>query len=115
MEHARFAGLDIDKEQISIAVAASGRSGAVEFLAEIANEPRAIGKLCDRLRRPGKPPAFCHDAGPCGYGVHRQRTSLGDRCDVAAPSLIPVKAGDRVKTNRRVATMLTRLHRAPVI
>ena len=52
MEHTRFIGLDIHKERISIAVAESGRSGAVEYLGEIANEPGAIGKLCDRLGRP---------------------------------------------------------------
>src|ERR1700716_530258 len=112
MEHTRFIGLDIHKERISVAVAESERSGAVEYLGEIANEPGAISKLCDRLRRPGKPLAFCYEAGPCGYGIHRQLTRLGHRCDVVAPSLIPTKAGDRVKTNRRDATMLARLHRA---
>ncbi len=112
MEDTRFIGLDIHKERISVAVAQSGRSGTVEYLGEIINEPGAISKLCDRLRRPGKPLAFCYEAGPCGYGVHRQLTSLGHRCDVVAPSLIPTKAGDRVKTNRRDATMLARLHRA---
>ena len=112
MEHTRFIGLDIHKERISVAVAQSGRSGAVEYLGEIANEPGAISKLCDRLRRPGKPLAFCYEAGPCGYGVHRQLKSLGHRCDVVAPSLIPMKPGDRVKTNRRDATLLARLHRA---
>ena len=112
MEHTRFVGLDIHKERISIAVAESGRSGAVEYLGEISNDPVAIGKLCDRLARPGKTLAFCYEAGPCGYGVHRQLTSLGHRCDVVAPSLIPNKSGDRVKTNRRDATMLARLHRA---
>src|SRR5256886_14221466 len=60
---------------------------------------------------PGKPLAFCYEAGPCGYGIHRQLTRLGHQCDVVAPSLIPTKAGDRVKTNRRDATMLARLHR----
>ena len=55
---------------------------------------------------------MCYEAGPCGYGVHRQLTSLGHRCDVVAPSLIPHKPGDRVKTDRRDATMLARLHRA---
>src|ERR1700675_2313954 len=72
MEHTRFIGLDIHKERISIAVAESGRSGAVEYLGEVANDPGAISKLCDRLGRPGKPLAFCYEAGPCGYGVHRQ-------------------------------------------
>src|SRR3977135_3909218 len=112
MEHTRFIGFGIQNEWISCAVGGSGRSGAVEYLGEIANEPGAISKLCDRLRRPGKPLAFCYEAGPCGYGIHRQLTRLGHRCDVVAPSLIPTKAGDRVKTNRRDATMLARLHRA---
>ena len=67
MEHTRFIGLDIHKERISVAVAQSGRSGAVEYLGEIINEPGAISKLCDRLRRSGKPLAFCYEAGPCGY------------------------------------------------
>src|SRR6202035_584090 len=112
MDHTRFIGLDIHKERISVAVAESGRSGAVESLGEIANEPGAISKLCDRLRRPGKPLAFCYEAGPCGYGIHRQLTRLGHRCDVVAPSLIPRKVGDRVKTDRRDAMMLAQTLRA---
>ncbi|BCH26944.1 transposase [Mesorhizobium sp. L-8-3] len=68
--------------------------------------------LQERWNRPSKPLAFCYEAGPCGYGVYRQLTSLGHRCDVAAPSLIPRKPGDRVKTNRRDTTMLARLNRA---
>jgi transposase len=112
MEHTRFVGMDVHKEKISIAVAESGRGGALEYIGEIDNDPGAIRKLCERLGRPGKPLAFCYEAGPCGYGVHRQLTSLGHRCDVVAPSLIPKKSGDRVKTNRRDATILARLHRA---
>jgi transposase len=112
MEHIRFVGLDIHKERISIAASESGRSGAVEYLGEIANDPGAISKLCVRLGRPGKLLAFCYEAGPCGYGVYRQLTSLGHRCDVVAPSLIPTKPGNRVKTDRRDAIMLARLHRA---
>jgi hypothetical protein len=72
MEHTRFVGMDIHKEKISIAVAESGRGGAVEYLGEIANDPGAIRKLCERLGRPGKPLAFCYEAGPCGYGAHRE-------------------------------------------
>jgi transposase len=82
------------------------------ILGETDNEAGAIRKLCDRLRGRGKKLAFCYEAGPCGYGVRRQLASLGHRCDVVAPSLIPRKSGDRVKTNRRDATMLARLLRA---
>ena len=66
---------------------------------------REFRPLCNKA-------AFCYKAGLCGYGVHRQLISLGHRCDVVASSLIPKKPGDRVKTNRRDATMLARLHRA---
>lgn len=59
MEHTRFVGLDIHKERISVAVAESGSRGTLEYLGEIANDPDAIGKLCDRLQRPGQPLAFC--------------------------------------------------------
>jgi hypothetical protein len=89
MEHTRFVGLDIHKERISVAVAESGRSGSVEYLGEISNDPVAIGKLCERLARLGRPLAFCYEAGPCGYRVYRQLKSLGHRCDVVAkPSAI---------------------------
>ena len=63
MEHTRFVGLDIHEERISIAVAESGRSCAVEYLGEISNDPVAIGRLCDRLERPSKTLAFCYEAG----------------------------------------------------
>jgi transposase len=56
MEHTRFVGLDIHKERISVAVAESGRTGALEYFGEIANDPSAISKSCERFRRPGKPP-----------------------------------------------------------
>ncbi len=112
MKHTRFVGLDVHKDQISVAVAESGRGGAVEYLGQIANNPAAISKLCARLAQTGAALAFCYEAGPCGYGLHRQLTGLGHRCQVVAPSLIPIKPGDRVKTDRRDATLLARLHRA---
>ena len=55
---------------------------------------------------------FCYEAGPTGYGLHRQMTALGHDCSVIAPSLIPKRPGEHVKTNRRDAVTLARLHRA---
>ena len=65
-----------------------------------------------RLSKGGRGLSFCYEAGPCGYGLHRLLTGCGHDCVVVAPSLIPVKAGDRVKTDRRDAMMLAKLHRA---
>jgi transposase len=112
MQPTRFVGLDVHKERISVSVAESGRQGAVEYLGEIDNDPAAVAKLCQRLARPGTVSSFCYEAGPCGYGLYRQLTDLGHRCAVVAPSLIPRKPGERVKTDRRDASMLARLHRA---
>jgi transposase len=68
--------------------------------------------VIERLERPGRQLRFCYEAGPCGYGLHRFLTGLGHACTVVAPSLVPIKAGDRIKTDRRDAVMLARLHRA---
>jgi len=65
-----------------------------------------------RLAKSGRRLSFCYEAGPCGYGLHRLLTGSGHECVVVAPSLIPIKAGDRVKTDRRDARMLAKLHRA---
>ena len=114
MDHTRFVGLDIHKERISVAVAgerALWRRGIPWRDFRNLTQLR-IDKLCERLARPGKPLAFSYEAGPCGYGVYRQLKSLGHRCNVVALSLVPKRSGDRVKTNRRDATMLARLHRA---
>jgi transposase len=110
MKNIRFVGLDAHKVRIS--VAEDGRPGSVEYLGEVDNGPSSIIKPCDRWSRRGARLVFCYEAGPCGYGVQRQLTYLGHRCDVVAPSLIPRRSGDRVKTNRRDATMLARLLRA---
>src|SRR5664280_3384587 len=80
MEHTRFIGLDVHKERISIAVAESGRSGAVEYLGEISNDPVAIGKLCDRLGRPDKTLAFCYEAGKLTMNTIAARASLVATC-----------------------------------
>ena len=107
-------GLDTHKAKIAVAVAEPGRSGEVRFQGEIANRPEAVRRLVERLAETHGRLNVCHEAGPCpcGYGLHRQIIALGHGCTVAAPSLVPVRAGDRVKTNRRDAVTLARLHRA---
>ena len=55
---------------------------------------------------------FCYEAGPCGYGIQRQLSAVGHECAVVAPSLIPRKPGERIKTDRRDAINLAKLHRA---
>jgi transposase len=96
----------------SVAIAESGRGGEVRFLGEIPSTPEALHRLVERLKGRHRQLSFCYEAGPCGYGVHRLLSGLGQDCSVVAPSLIPSRPGDRVKTNRRDATTLARLHRA---
>jgi transposase len=107
-----FVGLDVHKRTTSVAIADRGRSGEVRFLGEIPSTPEALHRLVERLKARHRRLSFCYEAGPCGYGVHRLLSSLGQECSVVAPSLIPTRPGDRVKTNRRDATALAKLHRA---
>jgi transposase len=103
--------LDVHKETIAVSVAEAD-GGEVRYMGEIPNTPDAVVKLVRRLRKEGSKLSFCYEAGPCGYGLHRQLLDLGQDCQVVAPSLIPKKPGDRVKTDRRDSLNLARLHRA---
>lgn len=107
----KYVGLDVHKETIAVSVAEAD-GGEVRYIGEIANTPEAIEKLVKQLRKGGANLSFCYEAGPCGYVIYRQLTDLGWDCQVVAPSLIPKKAGDRVKTDRRDSLSLARLHRA---
>ncbi len=111
VEYAVYVGLDVHKETIAVAVAYAGREKA-QYRGEIPNRPEAVEKLLRRLSGDGEVISFCYEAGPCGYGLYRQIVARGHDCQVVAPSLIPVKAGDRVKTDRRDAQKLASLHRA---
>jgi transposase len=108
-----YIGLDVHKETIAVAVAESGREGPQSW-GEIANTAKAVEKLLRRLgeRYDGERLLFVYEAGPCGYGLYRQIQGSGHECEVVAPSLIPRKAGERVKTDRRDALNLARLSRA---
>ena len=89
-----------------------GRDGEVRYLGEIDNSPDAVKKLVAKLSRQYERLHFCYEAGPTGYGLHRQLTDLGHICDVVAPTMIPKRSGDRVKTNRRDSVTLVKLLRA---
>ena len=110
-EFNKYVGLDVHKETIAVSVAEAG-GGEVRYSGEIANTPEAFGKLVGLLKKGGARLAFCYEAGACGYVIYRQLCELKQDCQVVAPSLIPKKAGDRVKTDRRDSMSLARLHRA---
>lgn len=107
-----FVAFDSSKLRHAVAIAESGRGGEVRFFGEIENSGAATAKLVKKLAAEYQRLTFCYEAGPTGYGLHRQIEKLGHECLVVAPSLIPKKPGDRVKTNRRDAVSLAKLLRA---
>lgn len=109
MSNVRFIGFDVHAE--TIAVAAAEPNGDVRSLGVIPNRSESIRKLVKKLG-PVTQLRVCYEAGPTGYVVYWQLTALGVKCEVVAPTLVPVKAGDRVKTDRRDALKLARSYRA---
>src|SRR5260370_33629193 len=107
-----FVAFDTSKLRNAVAIADSGRTGEIRFLGEIENTATATAKLVRKLAGKYERLTFCYEAGPTGYELHRQIKVLGHECIVVAPSLIPKKPGDRVKTNRRDAVSLAKLLRA---
>src|SRR5207253_373299 len=107
-----YVGLDVHKESIVVAVASGGLRGEVREYGRIANTAAALDRLLRKLGGEGTTLRFCYEAGPCGYGIQRRLSAQEQECVVVAPSLIPKRAGDRVKTDRRDAASLAKLHRA---
>jgi transposase len=107
-----YVGLDVHKDGIVVAIADGGLRGEVRDYGRIANTAAAVERLVRKLGGAGAKLRFCYEAGPCGYGIQRQLSAHGHECAVVAPSLIPKRTGDRVKTDRRDAASLARLHRA---
>jgi transposase len=108
-ETVRFLGLDVHGETIAVAVAEP--DGGVRSLGTIANRAEAIRKLVKKLG-PTEQLRACYEAGPTGYVLYWQLAELGVACEVIAPTLAPMKAGDRVKTDRRDAERLARSYRS---
>ena len=95
------------KLKISVALAEEGRQGEVRFLGDIDNTPDAMKRLVRKLSGKYLQLLFCYEAGPTGYGLHRQITALGHDCSVIAPSLIP---SGLVSTSRLIAGMPSLWH-----
>ena len=110
-EYSAYVGLDVHKDTIAVAVALPGREEPA-YRGEIRHSRRSLRRLIGRLSPHGEVLSFCYEAGPCGYGVYREIVETGHACQVVSPSLIPRKPGERVKTDRRDALMLARLHRS---
>jgi transposase len=112
-DYTRFVGLDVHKESVSMhVVCASGEEGET---ARMPNDPHVLGKALRRVvgQAGGKEKVrCCYEAGPCGYTLYRQLSGMGISCGVVAPSLTPVRPGERVKTDRRDARKLARMERA---
>lgn len=113
-KHTMFVGLDVHKESIDIALTEEARGSAVRFWGTIGGELSDLEKAVKKLVKAHPEAAFqfVYEAGPCGYGIYRYLSRAGFACTVVAPSMIPRKSGDRIKTDRRDAVMLAGLHRA---
>jgi transposase len=109
MSKVRWIGLDVHAETIAVAIAEA--DGEVRALGVIPNQLDSLRRLVKKLG-PVEHLRACYEAGPTGYVVYWQLTGLGVACEVVAPTLVPVKAGDRVKTDRRDAVKLARCYRA---
>lgn len=107
-----FAGLDVHKDSIDIALADDGRNGEIRFYGTIGGDLTSLDKAIRKFRHCDTELRFVYEAGPCGYEIYRHLTAQGFHCDVIAPSMTPKKSGDRIKTDRRDALSLARLYRA---
>lgn len=104
-----YVGMDVHSDSIAIAILTSRGRRAKQRI--IPNDPKTIRQTFKKLTQ-ASDVRCCYEAGPCGFETYRQLSGMGIHCDVIAPSLIPKKPGDRVKTDRRDASKLAHLYRA---
>jgi transposase len=107
-----FVGLDVHRDFISVAYVPDDREAEITYLGPIGTRESDIDKLTRQLKSKASRLVFAYEAGPSGYGLYRYMLSKGYSCLVVAPSLIPRRPGDRVKTDRRDAVQLARLMRS---
>jgi len=111
VKNIRHIGLDVHANTIAAAIAEPGAKGEVRFVGMFPNREESVRKFIKKLGDP-KLLKVCYEAGPTGYVLYWQLTALGVECEVIAPSLIPRKPGDKVKTDRRDALKLAQCYRA---
>lgn len=109
---AAYVGLDVSKDSISVSVAEDGRDGEVRDWGSAPSARGSVDRLLDKLTKRFERVEICYETGPTGYGLFRQIEAFGFCCRVVAPSLTPIRVGERIKTDRRDATRLARLFRA---
>ena len=99
----KYVGLDTHKVTIAVADFAGGKP---RYYGEISNTPTTLTKLMKDVSPNGEFVSYCYEAGSCGYGIYRQISGSGNDCSVVAPSLIPTKPSDRIKTDRRAGSSI---------
>lgn len=110
-EFSKYVGLDVHKDTIAVSIADAGRSKA-RYYGTIKHSDQAVSGLLKKINPEGEVLEICYEAGPCGYGLYRQLIASGHECRVIAPSLIPQRASEKVKTDRRDSQRLAELLRA---
>ncbi len=112
-EATTFVGMDVHKIDIAVAMLVEGSGSPLEWRA--ANEPAAVRRLAKKLQEGGGTVHCVYEAGPCGYALQRQLRDFGITCDVIAPSMIPIRPGEKIKTDRRDARKLAELARGGLL